>query len=142
MWSKTVPNTFLTYIVPIGQGYQPYNYTLEFHTEQLKSVSDTLFTPSGNRVTTEIYSYAPHTDLVTSKTIVVNGKTIREEIFNYPFQTNLQLAYGQQLYMDSLVNANRISSPCAISVTRDGQCTKTITEYGSSGASSCLQAQS
>lgn len=130
---KTVPNTFLTYIVPIGQGYQPYNYTLEFHTEQLKSVSDTLFTPSGNRVTTEIYSYAPHTDLVTSKTIVVNGKTIREEIFNYPFQTNLQLAYGQQLYMDSLVNANRISSPCAISVTRDGQCTKTITEYGSSG---------
>lgn len=129
----TRPST--TYPVPFepDECYQSYNYRIEFYTEQLRNVCDTLFTPSGNRVATEIYSYAPHTELVTAKISVVNGDTIREEIFNYPFQTNLQLADGQQLYMDSLVNANRISSPCAINVTRDGLCTKTITEYGSSG---------
>ena len=133
--AKTVYQTTQSYTVPFAENecYAAHNYRIEFYTEQLWNVCDTLITPSGNRVTEEFFNYAPQTELITSKITVVNGDTIRREIFNYPFQTGLQLAPGQHLYMDSLVSANRISSPCVTSVIHKEKSTKTVTEYGSSG---------
>ena len=120
------------YTVPYteDQCYNAHQYRIEFFTEQLDNVCDTLFTPSGNRVTKENYNYAPQTEFVTSKTTIVNGDTIKTESFLYPFQTGLQLAAGQQQYLDSLVGANRISTPVITSVTRNGYRSEAITEYG------------
>ena len=129
---KTVQGKTQTYLVPFAENecYAAHNYRIEFYTELLSNVCDTLFTPSGNRVAEEIYEYALNTELITSKTTTVNGNTVKTESFSYPFQTGLQLAAGQQQYLDSLVGANRISTPVITSVTRNGYRSEAITEYG------------
>ncbi len=105
-------------------------YTLEFYTEQLKSVSTVEYTVNGTLETTQNYQYCRGLDLVSEVITSRNGETLSTVRYNYPSCPPAGTDGSQLSLMQSLVDQNRIADPCKTVVSRDGAATAWTTLFG------------
>lgn len=123
--SRQSSNTFRG--TPIIEA-QPYS--LEFHTEQLESVTTIEYTANGPLETKKKYTYCAGLELIAEETTSRNGKALATTCYSYPPSPPADMAHGEQAaLMRELAIKNKIADPCKTQIFHDGTSTSWTTRY-------------
>lgn len=118
---------------------EAHQYSLEFHTEQLESVSTTEYTDNGSIESQKTCEYSQGRELVIKETFSRNGQVQSTVSYIYPFSSQAgEGSEAQQALMSELTGQNRIAEPCKTVIARDGKSTATATRFARHSAGMIL----